>query len=84
MYDPIPSPILCGSETVISMNWSLLSSVATSSIVVDFESGWNSIYLDLVNWKIKNENFYHKNCLSKKKSIAHTIIIMTNAIQQKR
>lgn len=38
MYEPIPSPTLCGSDTVISLNWSLICSVATSSIVDDRES----------------------------------------------
>lgn len=47
MYEPIPSPILCGSDTVISMNWSVISSVATSSIVVDFETG---CYKEKWNW----------------------------------
>lgn len=39
-YDPMPSPIFCGSDTVISMKKSECSSVDTSSIVLLPASGW--------------------------------------------
>lgn len=41
-YEPMPSPIFCGSDTVISMKKSECSSVEISSIALLMASGWKN------------------------------------------